>query len=81
MSILEKFTGIITGKHASNEVNFSELVILATVGKKLESDASGKNNLPAVADCVFRAVTQESMDLSYDKFKANLRKGQTTQRP
>lgn len=73
MSILEKFTGIISGKHVSNEVNFSELIILATLGKKLESDASGKNNLPAVADCVFRADTHESMDLSYEKFKAKLK--------
>ncbi|MCQ8106400.1 hypothetical protein NP590_20015 [Methylomonas sp. SURF-2] len=81
MSILEKFIGIITGEPASNEVNFSELVILATLGKKLESNASAKNNLPAVADCVFRADTPESMDLSYDKFKTKLKEGADNSAP
>lgn len=81
MSILEKHTGIFTGENASNEVNFSELIILATLGKKLESDASAKNNLRVTPDCVFSADAQESTDLSYEKFKAKLKEGADNSAP
>jgi hypothetical protein len=75
MSILETLTGIFTGEHTSNEVNFSELIIFATLGKKLESDTSAKNNLRLASDCIFSTDAQESTDLSYDKFKAKLKEG------
>ncbi|MDD2761340.1 MAG: hypothetical protein PHH11_13750 [Methylomonas sp.] len=78
---MDKLKGIFTGKHTSNEVNFSELIILATLGKKLESDASEKNNLCVVPDCVFSADVQESTDISYDKFKTKLKEGADNSAP
>jgi len=71
MSILEKLKSIFTGPQ--DEVNFSELIILATLGKKLDiCTVDPRSSL--VSDC-FNSDAQSPLEGSHEKFSSKLKEG------
>lgn len=75
MSVLKKLTGLFSGEQPSDDLNFAELIILAGLGKKLESDPSEKGKLIHSAKCVFDSKAQGDKELSLDKFSDLLKEG------
>jgi hypothetical protein len=71
MSTLEKLKSIFTGPQ--DEVNFSELIILATLGKK--SGVSGVDPRSNNASDYFNVDAQTLMNFSYEKFSSALKEG------
>jgi hypothetical protein len=69
MSIVKALTGFFTGKNSTSDINFAELIILAALGKKLDSGHAIKEDLPLAPECVFGSASQEKADLSINKFK------------
>jgi len=71
MSILEKLKSIFTGPQ--DEVNFSELIILATLGKKLDINALDPRS--RITSAYFNVDAQTLMNFSYEKFSSALKEG------
>lgn len=71
MSTLEKLKSIFTGPQ--DEVNFSELIILATLGKKLDINALDPQS-SNVSD-YFNKDAQKPIDFSYEQFRSRLIEG------
>lgn len=60
----------------SKQVNFSERIILASLGNKTQAGAFSEKDKPvSESSCIFDAGDHPSMDLSYAKFKATLKEG------
>ena len=62
----------------SNNVNFSERIILAALDNKTKASGfSEKDRLSTFVkpSCVFDGASHDSMDISYNKFKAKLKGG------
>jgi len=71
MSTLEKLKSIFTGPQ--DEVNFSELIILATLGKKLNIyDVDPRSS---IASDYFNVDAQTLINFSYKKFSSALKEG------
>jgi len=71
MSILEELKSIFTGPQ--DEVNFSELIILASLGKKLDINAVDPRS--SLVSDYFNSDAQSPMGVSYEKFSSKLKEG------
>jgi len=71
MSILEKLKSIFTGPQ--DEVNFSELIILATLGKTLEIDSVDPRS--SLVSDYFNRDAQSPMEFRMRNLVPSLKKG------